>query len=157
MLKVKQLLIATFALSALVSLTGCPSENTEGGDSASTQSAAPAATENATSAETTHASLKGDPANGPTVFKSKGCVACHKVASIPEAQGAVGPALDGVATVAATRVSGEDAETYLRNSIEKPEAFLVPGYQNLMMQGLRAQMSDQEYADLITWMLTLKS
>jgi cytochrome c2 len=156
MLKVKHFLLATFALSALISLTGCPSENTESSDNAASQSAAPAATESAASTET-HASVKGDPANGPTVFKTKGCTACHMVASIPEAKGAIGPKLDGVATIAATRVSGEDAETYLRHSIEKPEAFLVPGYQNLMMQGLRAQMSDQEYEDLIAWLLSLKA
>lgn len=157
MLKVKHFLLATFALSALFSLTGCPSENTESGDGAAKQSATPAATESAASAETTHASIKGDPANGPTIFKTKGCNACHMVAAVPEAQGTIGPKLDGVATAAATRVSGEDAETYLRHSIEKPEAFLVPGYQNLMMQGLRAQMSDQEYEDLIAWLLSLKA
>lgn len=36
------------------------------------------------------------PETGKQLFATKGCVACHKVESVPGAIGEVGPALDGV-------------------------------------------------------------
>jgi cytochrome c oxidase subunit 4 len=97
----------------------------------------------------------GNPENGPAVFKSKGCVACHHVTAIPEARGAVGPKLDGLAKTAATRVAGKDALAYIKESIESPTAFMVPNYPPAMPAGLRASMTDQEYNDLVAYLAKL--
>lgn len=96
----------------------------------------------------------GDPKEGPAVFKAKGCTACHTVSSIPEATGAVGPKLDGLGTRAATRKAGMSAEDYIKESVESPTTFLVPGYGPLM-PSLRASMSDKEFRDLLAFLKTL--
>ncbi len=154
-MKLTQLLLLT---GLALALTGCPS----GGEQANTDShsssaptEAPASVASEAPAKTETASLKGNAEAGKKVFVAKTCTVCHAIASLPEAKGAIGPKLDGLSKVAATRVAGQDAETYIKTSIEKPESFLSPGYQNLMTQGLRQQMNDQEYADLVSYLLTL--
>lgn len=99
---------------------------------------------------------KGDPKVGMKVFESKGCIACHKIAFMPSAVGAVGPALDGLGERAGSRVEGLNAEAYLKQSIENPAAFLVESYGNLMTPGLKDSMSAQEYSDLIAFLGSLK-
>lgn len=96
----------------------------------------------------------GDPKNGPEIFKSKGCTACHAVASIPEATGAVGPKLDGLAKRAATRKPGMSADDYIKESVESPTAYVVPTF-SPVMPSLRASMSDKEFKDLISFLKTL--
>ncbi len=104
----------------------------------------------AANAETTEVS--GPSAeSGKEIFVNAGCTACHKVADIPSAVGTVGPALDGLASIAASRVDGMDAETYIRQSIEEPGAFVVEAYMKLMPP-LRGAMSDQDYESLILYL-----
>lgn len=88
---------------------------------------------------------------GRQTFEKLGCGACHVVSSIPSARGTVGPALDGLAQRAATRVPGMAGATYLRQSIEEPGAYVVQGYLKLM-PALRGSMSDRELADLVAWL-----
>ncbi|MGV3525705.1 MAG: c-type cytochrome [Candidatus Sericytochromatia bacterium] len=135
-----------WAVACCLILSGCPAEQTAEKAPENTAESAPAAVP-----------VSGNAANGPQVFAAKGCVACHMISSLPNAKGNIGPALDGIGNKAATRVSGLDAEAYLRQSIEAPEAYLVEGYQNLMSKGLKDQMSEQEYNDLIAYLLSLKS
>lgn len=140
-----------------VGLSACPQSAEQ-----STEQASPAATETSaapTSEATTASSaaaLKGDPTKGPALLASKTCGTCHTVKGVTGAVGTIGPSLDGIATTAATRVAGLDAEAYLRQSIEQPQAFVVPKFQPVM-PALRPNLSDQEYADLIAYLMTLKS
>lgn len=144
MLKSPLLWAAACCLSLM--LSACPAEQT-----------ADQAPENTSESPAAAVPVAGNAANGPQIFAAKGCVACHAIASLPNAKGNIGPALDGIGVTAATRVSGLDAEAYLRQSIEAPEAYLVEGYQNLMSKGLKDQMSEQEYNDLIAYLVSLKS
>ncbi|MBF2055349.1 MAG: c-type cytochrome [Candidatus Sericytochromatia bacterium] len=98
----------------------------------------------------------GNPENGSAVFMAKGCAACHAISSLPGAAGAVGPKLDGLGQVAASRVSGLAADAYIRQSIEQPNAYVVEGYaQGLMPSNLKGSMTDEEYKDLIAYLGSL--
>ncbi len=136
-------------------LSGCPSE-TSPQESPASESHTESHSESSAPASPAAVNLVGDPAKGPALIASKTCGTCHTIKSIPTAKGTIGPTLDGIASTAATRVSGLDAEAYLRQSIEQPQAFVVPKFQP-MMPALRTTLSDQEYADLIAYLLTLKS
>lgn len=93
-------------------------------------------------------------ARGALVFEGLQCGHCHRVQGSQVAVGDFGPALDGIARVAAGRVPGLDAEGYLRQSILEPGAYVVRGYFN-GMPALRARMTDQEVDDLVRYLLTL--
>jgi len=112
----------------------------------------------------------GDAARGEQLFAQQvkqasgtnaSCTACH---SLVPGEVKTGPSLAGVATRAETRVAGESAEQYIRQSIQQPNAFHVPDNpayvgangKSLMPEGLGNLMSDQDLADLIAYLLTLK-
>jgi cytochrome c oxidase subunit 4 len=92
--------------------------------------------------------------NGVQIFQKYGCGACHAVSTLAGAQGRIGPALDGLAQRASTRIPGRSAEAYIRQSIEEPNAYVVKGYLKLMPP-LREQMHDGEFAALVNWLRTL--
>jgi len=54
-----------------------------------------------------------------------GCITCH---SFDPDTTLVGPSIAGVATRAESRVSGQTARDYLRESILEPSAFVVEGF-----------------------------
>ncbi len=88
------------------------------------------------------------------------CTACH---SLQPGETKVGPSLAGVATRAASREPGKSAEQYLRESIQQPNAFIVPddpkfqaNGKSVMPEGLANQMSPQDLADLLAYLLTLR-
>jgi mono/diheme cytochrome c family protein len=85
-----------------------------------------------------------------------GCEACHNL-TLPEDannRGIIGPNLGNLADHAGTRVPGEDAYTYVHNSIVNPSAFTVPGYPaGVMPPGLETRMSAEELDALINWLL----
>jgi cytochrome c2 len=135
-------------LSLIAGLTGCPAQETEQTRTTSEATSSPSAA--------TPLALVGKPENGAKVFMAKTCQTCHIISSVKGAVGNIGPKLDGVATRAATRVTGLDAAAYLRQSIENPTAYVVEKYQPLM-PSLRTTMSDQEFSDLIAFLLTLKT
>ena len=112
----------------------------------------------------------GDAARGEQLFAQQvkqasgsnaACQACH---SLVPGEVKTGPSLAGVASRAETRVAGETAEQYIRQSIQQPNAFLVPDNpayigangKSLMPEGLGNLMSDQDLADLIAYLLTLQ-
>lgn len=80
------------------------------------------------------------------------CASCHSLT--PDVV-IVGPSLAGIATRAGSRVTGQDAETYIRNSILYPSDFIVPGFQDLMAKNLGAQLSSQQIDDLIAFLMNL--
>lgn len=81
------------------------------------------------------------------------CASCHSL--IPDVV-IVGPSLAGIATRAAERVAGQDAETYIRTSILYPSDFIVPGFQDLMAKNLGAQLTTAQIDDLIAFLMTLE-
>jgi cytochrome c oxidase subunit IV len=101
-------------------------------------------------------SASGNAENGPAVFKSKGCTACHTISTVEGAVGQIGPKLDGLSETAKTRIAGKDAVAYIKESIEIPGAFVVKGYPaGLMPANLKQTMSDQEYNDLVAFLAKL--
>lgn len=111
----------------------------------------------------------GDAAHGQELFLQNAragnnsklpCKACH---SLNPGESLVGPSLAGIASRAATREPGKSAEQYIRESIQQPNAFIVPDdpkYQangkSAMPEGLGNGMTDQDLADIIAYLLTLK-
>ncbi len=97
------------------------------------------------------------------LFIRKGCGACHSIVDVEGAVGNIGPDLTNIATVAATRVSGQSAEDYIRESILDPNAFIVPDcptgpcdIPTLMPLDVRDTMGEDEYEELVQYLLTLQ-
>jgi mono/diheme cytochrome c family protein len=112
----------------------------------------------------------GNAAHGEQIFNQQAkqasgtnapCMACHSL--VPN-EVKTGPSLAGVATRAASREPGKTAEQYIRESIQQPNAYIVPDNpafkgangKSLMPEGLGNLMSDQDLADLVAYLLTLK-
>ena len=90
---------------------------------------------------------------GKKVFESY-CARCH------EASGeivVVGPSLAGVASRAAGRITGMDAEAYIRNSIAEPTAYTVEGFaEGIMPDTLIEQLTGEELDAVVAFLLTLE-
>lgn len=83
------------------------------------------------------------------------CASCHGIT--PDGRSPLGPSLWGVADRAGTRASGSTASDYLRQSIRDPDAVLVDNYQEgIMFRGYRDSLTEQQVADLVAYLLTLK-
>ena len=125
----------------------------------------------------------GDPENGLTLFTTVqtqtgfACATCHRVDST---ETLIGPGLVNIGNPAhdpsahqhggdasmtmpmpteeATHVERtmDEVVTYIRTSILQPSDFIVPGFPDLLMPQIYAQVfSDQEVNDLIAYLLTL--
>lgn len=81
------------------------------------------------------------------------CATCH---SLEPDVVIVGPSLAGVATRVQTRVPGQSAEEYLRNSLLHPGDYVVPGFNNVMAQNLRDVLSADQINNLIALLMTLE-
>src|SRR5690606_4885974 len=68
----------------------------------------------------------------------------------------VGPSLAGVASRAQTRVPGQSAEEYLRNSLLNPGDYLVPGFNNVMAQNLGDVLSSEQINNIVAFLMTLE-
>ncbi len=105
-----------------------------------------------------------DVPEGPEgLFVAKGCAACHALEGVDGAVGNVGPDLSNIATVAATRVPGQSAEEYIRESILDPNAFIAPDcptgacdIPTLMPLDVSGTMEAEEYDELVQFLLTLQ-
>lgn len=92
-----------------------------------------------------------------------GCAACHVMPDIPGAVGVIGPDMTNIGVDAATRVEGQSAEEYLRQSILEPNAVIAPTcptgdcMANLMPITLATTLTTEEIETLVNWMLTLGS
>ncbi|MCL4859341.1 MAG: c-type cytochrome [Caldilineaceae bacterium] len=96
-----------------------------------------------------------DAERGAQLTLQWGCIGCHNMD--PDVQMA-GPTWRNMAETAAMRVSGQSAGLYLYNSIIHPNDFVVEGYPaGVMIATYRDQLSDQDLADLVTYLLTLRA
>jgi mono/diheme cytochrome c family protein len=92
-------------------------------------------------------------ARGAQVYREKSCATCHQIGTDG---GTGGPALTHIATVAETRKPGTSAEDYIRESVLDPGAYVVPGYPDTMPRGLTRGMSQEDFDDLVRYLLTLR-
>jgi cytochrome c2 len=107
----------------------------------------------------------GDPAGGQKLFSGETpmgnadappCSQCHAV--VPGGEASIGNNLSNIGNRAATTVSGQAAEDYLRTSIIDPDAHLSGGFQEgIMYRGYQRDLTPQQITDLVAYMLTLKS
>ena len=83
-----------------------------------------------------------------------GCITCH---SLDADVVLVGPPHGGVATRAETAVSGMSAAEFLEQSIVEPDAVITDGFSpGVMYQNHGSDLTDQEVADLVAFLETLK-
>lgn len=98
----------------------------------------------------------GEPRAPQDLFVVMGCGGCH-VLDLPQDdanRGVVGPNMGNLPENAATRVPGEDAATYVHNSIINPNGHIVAGYQpNIMPANFADRMSEDEINALVEWLL----
>ncbi len=102
------------------------------------------------------ASLEGNAEQGANLFKTAqgpvpACSTCHSTGQ----DKIVGPGLGGISSRAETRVSGQSATDYIRTSILNPDAYIVPGFENIMPPIYEQRLSDQDVANLIAYLMTL--
>ena len=81
------------------------------------------------------------------------CAQCH--ALTPDTV-VIGPSLAAIATRAASRVPGYDTQTYLETSILIPEDYLVDGFANTMPANFGKELTSEEFAALVAYLMTLK-
>jgi cytochrome c oxidase subunit 2 len=92
-------------------------------------------------------------ARGAQVFRERNCASCHQIGSDG---GTGGPPLTHVGTVAESRNPPTSAEDYIRQSVLDPGAYVVPGYPDTMPRGLARGLSQEDFDDLVRYLLTLK-
>lgn len=106
---------------------------------------------------------EGDPTRGEGLANTKGCVVCHISAPTGPAWLAT-PDQPGIATRAEAILTDPNytgnatsAAQYLHESIVLPNVYIVPGFQaGVMPANYGDTLTDQELADLIAYLLTLK-
>jgi len=105
----------------------------------------------------------GNAGAGEALASSLGCVACH-IATPTGPAWLASASEPGIGTRAAERISEPDytgkattAEQYLFESIADPHVFVVPGFsQGIMPDTYANSLTDQDMADLIAYLLSLK-
>lgn len=106
---------------------------------------------------------EGDAANGEQLANTLGCVACH----VTTATGPAWPAKDGEPGIGARAESrpaqpdysgaAADAHQYLYEAIVAPDMYIVPGFTaGLMPKTYGNQLTEQDLADLIAYLLSIK-
>jgi mono/diheme cytochrome c family protein len=92
---------------------------------------------------------------GRAVFDRNGCAACHATQGDVRL---VGPSLAGISQAGATRKPGTAAEDYIRESIEDPNAFVVPGFPGppSPMPAFRGVISGDDLRLLIDYLMSLQ-
>ena len=106
----------------------------------------------------------GDAAKGEELYNratlgansAEGCASCHNF-DPSEGDEADAPFTSGTATKAEGRVPGLSAEEYIHESIVNPDAYVVEGFSaGDMYQTWEAELSEQEIADIVAYLITVK-
>jgi mono/diheme cytochrome c family protein len=105
-----------------------------------------AAAPDATAAGGGETALTGDFSRGTQLYLQE-CASCHG------ADAGVGPSLSAMKDEAGNRVAGLSAEDYLHQSIVDPGAFIVEGYDDIMPKDFGQKLSEQDVADLVTFIM----
>ena len=101
--------------------------------------------------------MPGDPVNGQSLTVPHNCVGCHQLdTSLVD----VAPTWAEVANTAVGRareLGAPGPAAYLYTSIINPNVFLVNGYNSDVMPATYAEdLSEQDLADILTYLLTLR-
>ena len=98
----------------------------------------------------------GDAARGAALFAQsvKGAPACANCHAIDDSASA-GPSLQGYGQIAASQVKSQSAAEYTFYSILRPAKHVVRGFSNVMYAKYGDQLSQQDVADLIAYLLGL--
>jgi mono/diheme cytochrome c family protein len=88
---------------------------------------------------------------GEQIFTAAGCAGCHTF-SPAGSTGTIGPDLNDLEAAATKFGKGKPPEDYVRESIVKPEAFIVPGFGNAM-PSFQGRLTDQQIQALIDYLL----
>ena len=95
---------------------------------------------------------QAQPENGEKLAVANGCVGCH---SLDPSVQMTGPSWLDAGDHAVNRVPDESPALYLYTSIISPNAFVVEGYpQNIMPQNFSDILSEQDIADLVSYLLS---
>lgn len=133
-------LILILVVILVVSLAAC------GGESAPTGGEGEPAGGNADAGEALFAQS--------SVGTMPGCVTCH---SLEAGVTLVGPSVANVGAEAGSRVSGQSAEEYLRQSIVEPNAYVVEGFgEGIMPSGYGDALTEQQLDDLVAYLFSLR-
>lgn len=108
------------------------------------------------------------PEDVAAAFQKGGCGACHTIAGIPAAVGVIGPDLSKISEVGAARIanaayggSAKTAADYIRESILKPDVFVVadcpssPCQKGLMPASLMDTLSTEELNVIVRYLSDL--
>jgi mono/diheme cytochrome c family protein len=88
---------------------------------------------------------------GEQIFTAAGCAGCHTFTPAGS-NGTIGPNLNDLKSAAAKFAKGKPPEEYVRESILKPDAFVVPGFSN-SMPSFDGRLTDQQVQALIDYLL----
>jgi mono/diheme cytochrome c family protein len=88
---------------------------------------------------------------GDQIFTAAGCAGCHTF-SAAGSNGTIGPNLNDLKAAAAKFGKGKPPEDYVRESIVKPDAFIVPGFGNAM-PSFQGRLTDKQIQTLIDYLL----
>jgi mono/diheme cytochrome c family protein len=135
-------LLTAAMLGSVIALAGEPKEERTAA-AETTTAGAPATT-------TAPAAAEGDAAAGKALFAAQGCNSCHTFTPAG-ASGKVGPDLDNLASDAAKANRGS-VQQYVAESIEDPNAYVVPGFPKGVMPPFA--LTDAQVADLVAFLGT---
>src|SRR5215207_5854816 len=88
---------------------------------------------------------------GEQIFTAAGCAGCHTF-SPAGSNGTIGPNLNDLAAAAGKFAKGKPPEEYVRESMLKPDAFIVPGFGNAM-PSFEGRLTDKQIQALIDYLL----
>ena len=94
-------------------------------------------------------------ARGRQVYGQLGCATCHE-AGLENLFRPVGPPLDHIGTVAASRRTGMTSPDYIRQSILEPGSYVVPGYPDSMPRGLGDRLPPEDLDALVGYLASLR-
>ncbi len=91
-----------------------------------------------------------DASRGAVLVEQVGCTACHREGAVNN----IAPSYEGIAARAANRRPPMTAAAYIYESITKPLAYIVEGYNPSMPQNFSQKLSDRDLGDIIAYLLT---